>query len=486
MSFVIVAPEFIEAAAHDLAGIGSTLGEATASAAAPMTSIAAAGTDEISTAIAALFGSHGQEFQALSTQAAAFHNEFVGMMKSGAGAYLGTEIANAEQTLAGAVHAPAQAMGGGGGAAGALAHVTEAAATVGQTLGGAAQKVGGAVTTLEHGGAASLLTGRIETGVQGVSKALANASNAPAAQGLFSPSNIAAIEAPYKALVTNTETNLQGLMGASAANPHPLLQQIISNQTGYAQTITTALQNAGKDIGTGAAGLRNSFQAAGQALLAGNPSAAANDALLGLENFFLPGFTVPPITGSAPIPITLNGPLGDLLPILGIPGQMAQHFANTVQALTNFSTTIDPNSLGVTFGLPVALLFDVVGSPVNMLAALGSTAHVLTGALQTGNLVGAFDTVLDSPAILANATLNGETLFTLPPVSLDLGGLSLTTSLEIPFGGLLAPLSPLTAEVFGIPLQLEAGTHIGGIIPALTQFLPEQLAQAIAPVTGDV
>ena len=162
---------------------------------------------------------------------------------------------------------------------------------------------------------------------------------------------------------------------------------------------------------------------------------------------------------------------------------MAQNFANTVQALTNFSTTIDPNSLGVTFGLPLALLFDVVGSPVNMLSALGSTAHVLTGALQTGNLVGAVDTVLDSPAILANATLNGQTLFTLPPVTLDLGGLSLTASLEIPFGGILAPLSPLTAEVFGIPLQLEAGTHIGGIIPALTQFVPEQLAHAIGDVS---
>ena len=435
MSFVNVAPELLESAAHDLAGIGSTLGEATGSAAASTTSIAAAGADEVSSAIAALFGNHGQEFQALTARAAAFHSEFVGLVKSGAGAYLGTEVANAEQALAGAVTAPAQMFSG------------------------AAHNVGGAVAAIERGGAASLLSGPT--------------------QGLFSPSNIAAIEAPYQALVTNTETNLQGLLGAGAANPHPLLQQIITNQTGYAQTITTALQNAGKDIGTGAAGLQNSFHAAGQALLAGNPSAAVNDALLGLENFFLPGFTVPPITGSVPIPITLNGPLGDLLPILGIPGQMAQHFANTVQALTNFSTTIDPNSLGVTFGLPVALLFDAVGSPVNMLAALGSTAHVLTGALQTGNLVGAVDTVLDSPAILANATLNGQTLFTLPPVTLDLGGLSLTTSLEIPFGGLLAPLSPLTAEVFGIPLQLQAGTHIGGIIPALTQFVPEQLAQAI-------
>lgn len=435
MSFVIVAPGLVESAAHDLAGIGSSLGEATGLAAAPTTSIAAAGTDEVSTAIAALFGNHGQEFQALTARAAAFHNEFVGLVKSGAGAYLSTEVANAEQALAGAVAAPVQ------------------------MLSGATQNVGGAVAALERGGAASLLSGP--------------------AQGLFSPSNIAAIEAPYKALVTNTETNLQGVLGASAANPHPLLQQIIANQTGYAQTITTALQSAGKDLNAGLPALKASFHAAGQALLAGNPNAAAGDVLQGVENFILPGFTVPPITGTAPITITANGVVGDLTPIFGIPGQMAQNFANTVQALTNFSATIDPNSLGVTFGLPLAFLLDAVGSPVTTLAALSSTAHVLTGALQTGNLVGAVDTVLDSPAILANAALNGQTLLTLPPVTLDLAGLSLTTSLEVPLSGILTPLTPLTVDVFGIPLQLLDGTHIGGIIPALTQFVPDQLAQAI-------
>jgi hypothetical protein len=106
MSFVNVAPELVEAAAHDLAGIGSTLGEATGFAAAPTTSIAAAGTDEVSVAIAALLGNHGQEFQALTARAAAFHEEFVGLMKSGVGAYLNSEVANAQQMFQSAVSAP--------------------------------------------------------------------------------------------------------------------------------------------------------------------------------------------------------------------------------------------------------------------------------------------------------------------------------------------------------------------------------------------
>ena len=73
MSFVIAAPEFLTAAATDLANIGSTIGAANAAAAAPTTSLLAAGADEVSAAVAALFGGHAQSYQALSAQAAAFH-----------------------------------------------------------------------------------------------------------------------------------------------------------------------------------------------------------------------------------------------------------------------------------------------------------------------------------------------------------------------------------------------------------------------------
>jgi hypothetical protein len=43
MSFVVAAPEQVQAAAHDLAGIRALLAGATASAAAPTTAVAAAG-----------------------------------------------------------------------------------------------------------------------------------------------------------------------------------------------------------------------------------------------------------------------------------------------------------------------------------------------------------------------------------------------------------------------------------------------------------
>lgn len=57
MSFVIAAPEVMAAAATDLANIGSSISAASAAAAGPTMGILAAGADEVSVAISALFGS---------------------------------------------------------------------------------------------------------------------------------------------------------------------------------------------------------------------------------------------------------------------------------------------------------------------------------------------------------------------------------------------------------------------------------------------
>jgi hypothetical protein len=72
MSFVIAAPEFVSAAASDLANIGSAIGQANAAAALPTSGVLAAGADEVSAAVASLFGAHAQAYQALSAQAASF------------------------------------------------------------------------------------------------------------------------------------------------------------------------------------------------------------------------------------------------------------------------------------------------------------------------------------------------------------------------------------------------------------------------------
>ena len=95
MSFVIAAPELISTAATDLANIGSTLSTANAAAAATTTEVVAAGADEVSAGIAAFFGAHGQAYQTLGAQAAAFHAQFVQALNAGAGSYAAAEAANA-------------------------------------------------------------------------------------------------------------------------------------------------------------------------------------------------------------------------------------------------------------------------------------------------------------------------------------------------------------------------------------------------------
>jgi len=104
------------AAATDLATIGSTVREANAAAAALTTGLVPAAEDEVSTAIAGLFGKYANEFQSLGAQAAAFHDRLVQTLNAAAGAYTATEAAStsvlqaAEQNVANAVNAPAELL----------------------------------------------------------------------------------------------------------------------------------------------------------------------------------------------------------------------------------------------------------------------------------------------------------------------------------------------------------------------------------------
>lgn len=110
MSFVIAVPEFLSAAATDLANLDSTISAANAAASIPTTGVLAAGADDVSAAIAALFGAHAQAYQTISAQAATFHAQFVQTLSAGAGAYANAEAANVQQSLLNAINAPTQAL----------------------------------------------------------------------------------------------------------------------------------------------------------------------------------------------------------------------------------------------------------------------------------------------------------------------------------------------------------------------------------------
>ncbi|POY10308.1 PE family protein, partial [Mycobacterium kansasii] len=166
MSYLVAAPDMLAAAAADLAGVGSALNAANASAGASTTTVLAAGADEVSGAIAALFAGYAQQYQALSVQATAFHEQFVQAVSTGAGAYLQTELANAEQNLLNGINAPVQAALGrpliGNGADGTAANPNGGAGGLlygnggngfSQTKAGAAGGAGGAAGLIGNGGA---------------------------------------------------------------------------------------------------------------------------------------------------------------------------------------------------------------------------------------------------------------------------------------------------------------------------------------------
>ncbi|GAB3022164.1 PE family protein [Mycobacterium bourgelatii] len=389
MSFVITAPEWIRSAAQDLASIRSALTEASAAAAYSTATITPAAADEVSSAIAALFGNFGREYQRVNTLAQAFHGEFVNVLKSSAGAYLGTELANARAAVA----LPANPISG----------------------------------LPEFPGFPGLPT-------------------VPGFGFSSSGTGWSAFTGPYEQLVINTTANLQSLGNGWTSNPVPFLRQVIANHTGYGEIVSTAFGNAMQEMGTGGAG----------------PQAA----------------------------------LTHLLPIGTIPGYLGQNAANLVKTIFDFSysvgvDTATPAVGPAFFGFPVALGLSLIGSPVTTISAIGASAAAFSAAVQTGDFIGAAAALFTAPAVVANGFLNGQVMLgmSLPPLSLPLGQAPM--ALAIPLGGLLTPMST-TSVIIGpadgllvepqltIPL---GGTGIGGILPALLNWAPQQLAQAIgAPI----
>ncbi len=118
MTSLITEPQLLTTAATDALQINSAISQARAAAAGPTTSMVAAAEDEISALTAQLFGSYGQQYQALLQQASVFHDSFVAALSSAGNAYAGAEAA--ASNLLGTVEADIQGLLGGGATAAPL------------------------------------------------------------------------------------------------------------------------------------------------------------------------------------------------------------------------------------------------------------------------------------------------------------------------------------------------------------------------------
>ena len=112
MSYLVVGPQRVGVAAADLVRLESVIGAANATARASTTQLLAAAEDEVSAAVASLWDAHGQAYQAISAQAAKFHQQFVQAISAGAGAYTAAEATNASlvKTALDVINAPTNAL----------------------------------------------------------------------------------------------------------------------------------------------------------------------------------------------------------------------------------------------------------------------------------------------------------------------------------------------------------------------------------------
>ncbi|OBI81200.1 PE family protein [Mycobacterium sp. 1245805.9] len=512
MSFVVTEPEVVSTAAENLAGIRSTLGEATAAAAAPTTGIAAAAGGEVSTAISQVFGTFGRDFQALTAEAVAFQDEFVGLLNGSAAAYLGTELANAEQGLLSTVNTP--------------------------TLGGAA-------TAFVPGGAYGQLIATTSANLQSVFTAW-RADPFPFLRQVIAnqmgywqqiATALAYTVQNFPAVLANLPATIQAAVQQLLAfNPVTALQGFVTTQIGFAQEFVTNLYAATTGIIAGLPAFGAQLQVAWQAVLAGNYFGAVQDVAQAFANLLVtgtnPGNPVITITGGSIFPPvlptvsatttpTLLGPLGNLFDLANIPGQEAQYFTNLMppsiprQMSQNFTNVLnvltipsisatatlplaDPTtgSLSAFFGLPLVITYAAAGAPLAGLTGLATSATAVQTALLAGDPVGALGALVNAPAVVANGFLNGETIvdMTIPvPVGATIpiiGPVSVIVpiTLHLPFDGILVPPHPITATVdfsaipFGTSIDVTIfGTPFMGLVPLFVNYLPQQLAAAIAP-----
>ncbi|SPM32150.1 PE family protein [Mycobacterium terramassiliense] len=552
MSFLVATPDMMSAAAGSLVGIGSTLNEATSAAAGSTTSVAAAGADDVSTAISQLFGLYGRQFQALSAQAATFHHEFSKLLNGGAAAYLSTEIANAATAMGAPAAATNPILGslgpilGGGGGGGVLGGLLGGSppggllggSPLGSSFSGVGQQFGSFLTAQWDGIEIRLLPALFASGT-----------------------TISAAGDPWQTLFATTGANLQTIFADWTSDPFPVLRQVISNQNMYANIIGTGLAtelqnfpatlaNIPANIQIGIQGtstfaptmqafinqqntynqetnaglqqfgadLQKTFPVfeydmgmAGQSLVTGDYHGAVQDVPRAFLNLFLSGVDIKVIGVDPSNPLLLNapsyaveGPAGDLLPLASIsaaqqqslvnllppgsiPAQMAQHFVSALNTST----------------LPLG--FAIIGPPIAALDGLATGATVFGAALQTGNGVAAVGALADLPAYTLNGFLNGQTVIDLtipvtetvtigaiPPLLPGITVVPANTPIVVhmPFDGILTPPQPISATLeveTGTPLQPQlvtislGGTEFGGLIPELVNFMPRQVAEAIAP-----
>lgn len=212
--------------------------------------------------------------------------------------------------------------------------------------------------------------------------------------------------------------NISALGQQVWADPAPILKQIIANQIGYANITAAALGAAGNSFVTAVQALPDSFRQAAQQLAAGHISNGLDLAFQGMLNLVVnPGFA-----------LLASG-------VLDIPGKVMQNITNVVK--------LGPAVL-------VSVGFSLLGTVSAVEKAFGDAAQAVYDGVRAGNLGAAVNAIVNAPAVLTNAFLNGNAPLMLP-------GILSPTGIGVP--GLVATvigLRDVIAQALGAPVPVAA------------------------------
>jgi hypothetical protein len=198
-------------------------------------------------------------------------------------------------------------------------------------------------------------------------------------------------------VLTTAGANLQTLEGIVAANPFPILSQIFTNQIGYAHTLAEAFQAIDAAREAFVQGLSPVLEAAFGDITSGNIVGGVGDLFNYLGSFGSGGFFTR---------------VGDLFQaIRSVAEGMAGNLNNFVD------TAFDGNPVDIaieqyanTPTSPLGDNFGDIGFPVHdaVVSATYLTQDIVN-AVSSGNYVTALSDIINAPAIITGAILNGTT-----------------------------------------------------------------------------
>jgi hypothetical protein len=260
---------------------------------------------------------------------------------------------------------------------------------------------------------------------------------------------------------------ITAILGMHGQEYQALSTEILSFHEQFVSALNTGMsQYLETEVANAQLGLMGAVNAPAQALLGHLPirAAAASDARAAAAGA---AGTTPPVRPVGPVttPITENIPVFHTNTPLG---PLALTLKASIDPATR-AVSITGGSL--TAPAQLALAVDAIGPYVTTMAALQNSGAAITGALQSGNPMGAAQALLHAPGNVLNGFLYGhETISETITAPAGFGLQSLTV--DVPLGGVLTGLNNLALTLTptgggastSIPLT---GVQVGGLFNAL-------------------